>query len=331
MSELNIKWPWEKGNILVVSIISLVVLAGLSVAVLSTSVGEKKLAGNDQEQGSAKQAAEYAVTMGKKDLSEKWAVGMCECQSAPCSCATSAPWVWLKAQFVNTDPVNSSGTWWNNFGTAVAKPNTQLFSAPQYIIIDLGCDAVANTMRFRIVGRGVGTKQESVAFSDVTFSMPFNKQNVSSTQTSSVNALVDGVVKTTFNMAPFTASAAFYNAGAQCQAGSSLAQCEMNCAGQVRVMAWTADGHCAPTYGAWAAVGVPSSIKLTLAGAPHTVTCQIQTPPPPPTPPGGGSEDPGDNGNHKGDGNQGSGNGGGGNNQGSGHGGGDNNQGSGGH
>lgn len=300
MSGLNVKWPWEKGNILVISIISLVVLAGLSVAVLSTSVGEKKLAGNEQELGLAKQAAEYAVTMGKKDLSEKWAVGMCECQKAPCTCPTTAPWVWLTAEFVEADPVDSSGTWWNNFGTAVAKPNAQLFSAPQYIIIDLGCDAVANTTRFRIVGRGVGMKQESVAFSDVTFSMPFNTQNVGSLQTSPVDALVDGAVQTTFNMAKFTASAPFYNAGIKCQAGSSLAQCEMNCAGQVRAMAWTADGHCAPTYGPWAGVAVPSNVTVTLAGAPHTVTCQIQAPPPPPPPPGGEVEQPKEKGKHRG-------------------------------
>lgn len=300
MSGLNVKWPWEKGNILVISIISLVVLAGLSVAVLSTSVGEKKLAGNEQELGLAKQAAEYAVTMGKKDLSEKWAVGMCECQTAPCSCPTTAPWVWMTAEFVEADPVDSSGTWWNNFGTAVAKPNAQLFSAPQYIIIDLGCDAVANTTRFRIVGRGVGTKQESVVFSDVTFSMPFNTQNVSSGQTSPVDALVDGAVQTTFNMAKFTASAPFYNTGVQCQAGSSFAQCEMNCAGQVRAMAWTADGHCAPTYGQWATIGVLSNVIVTLSGAQHTVACQIQAPAPPPPPPGGGVEQPKEKGKHKG-------------------------------
>jgi Tfp pilus assembly protein PilX len=300
MSELN-KWPWEKGNILVISIVSLVVLAGLSVAILSTSVSEKKLAGNEQEQGLANQAAEYAVTMGKKDLLEKWAVGMCECQSSTCSCPTNAPWVWLAAQFVNADPVDSAESWWNNFGTTVAKPNTQLFSAPQYIIIDLGCDAVANMMRFRIVGRGVGTKQESVAFSDVTFSMPFNQQNVSSGQTAPVDALVDGVVQTTFNMAKFTASGSFYKTKAQCQTKSSLAQCEMNCAGQVRVMAWTADGHCAPTYGAWADVGVPSTVKVTLSGAPHTITCQLQASLPPPPPPGGtGTQNPSDNGKHRG-------------------------------
>lgn len=312
MSDLNVKWPWEKGNILVVSIISLVVLAGLSVAVLSTSVGEKKLASNDQEQTLAKQAAEYAVTMGKKDLMEKWAVGMCECQSAPCSCATSAPWVWLGTQFVNADPVDSVASWWNNFGTAVAKPNAKLFSAPQYIIIDLGCDAIANTMRFRIVGRGVGVKQESVAFSDVTFSMPFNKQNVSSAQTSPVSASVDGVLKATFNMSKFTASAAFYKTGTPCQSGSSSAQCEVNCAGQTRVMAWTADGHCAPTYGTWADAGVASNVKVTLGGTIHTITCQMQTPLPP-DPVGTGTEDPEENCHRRGNDNNGSGNNGSGN------------------
>lgn len=300
MSKREMNWPLEKGNILVISIISLVVLAGLSVAVLSTSVGEKKLAANEQEQVLAKEAAEYAVTIAKKDLSEKWAVGMCECQKSPCTCPTTAPWVWLTAEFVNANPVDSSGDWWNNFGTTVAKPNTQLFSAPQYIMIDLGCDAVANTNRFRIVGRGVGVKQESVAFSDVTFSMPFNTQNVSSGFTSPVDASVDGVVQTTFNMAKFTASGSFYQNGVKCQAGSSLAQCEMNCAGQVRVMAWTADGHCAPTYGPWANVGIPSTVNVVNTGAPHTVTCQIQVPTPPPPPPGGGTEAPEEKGKHRG-------------------------------
>jgi Tfp pilus assembly protein PilX len=300
MSEINVKWPWERGNILVISIISLVVLAGLSVAVLSTSVSEKKLAGNEQELGLAKQAAEYAVTMAKKDLSEKWAVGMCQCQKAPCSCPTNAPWVWLTTEFINADPVDSSETWWNNFGTAVTKPNAKLFSAPQYIIIDLGCDAVANTTRFRIVGRGVGTKQESVAFSDVTFSMPFSKQNAGSGQASPVDALVDGVVQTTFNLAKFTVSEPFYKTGTQCQTGSSLAQCEMNCAGQARVMAWTSDGHCVPLYGPWAGVGVSSSVKVSLAAVPYTISCQIQVPPPPPPTPGGGTEHPQDKGKHKG-------------------------------
>lgn len=310
MRDVNIKWPWEKGNILVISVISLVVLAGLSVAILSTSVGEKKVANNEQEQHLAKQAADYAVTVGKKDLLEKWAVGMCECQKSPCSCSTSAPWVWIKSQFVNADPVDSSSSWWNNFGTPVAKPNAQLFSAPQYLIVDLGCDAVANTMQFRIVGRGVGIKQESVAFSDVTFSMPFNKQNVSSTQTASVDALVDGVVKTTFNMSKFTASSPFYNAKTQCQSGSSFAQCEMSCAGQVRVMAWTADGHCAPTYGPWADVGVPSNVQVTLSGKSQKVTCQLRTSLPSAPSPGGGDEDPEQHCNHRGGGNSGSGNGG---------------------
>lgn len=300
MRKENLNWPLEKGNILVISIITLVVLAGLSVAVLSTSVGQKKLAANEQEQNISQQAAEFAVTVAKRALSERWAVGMCECQTSPCSCPTTAPWVWLTAQFVNADPVDSSASWWNNFGTTVAKPNASLFSAPQYIIIDLGCDVVANAYRFRIVGRGVGTKQESVAFSDVTFSMPFNSQNASSGFTIPVDALVDGVLQTTFNMSQFTASGPFYNTGAKCNAGSSYAQCQMNCVGQARVMAWTADGHCAPTYGPWAGIGVPSTVNVTLSGTPHAITCQIEVPPPPPPPPGGGTENPEEKGKHRG-------------------------------
>ncbi|HXH55142.1 MAG TPA: hypothetical protein VNK03_05310 [Gammaproteobacteria bacterium] len=123
---------------------------------------------------------------------------------------------------------------------------------------------------------------------------------MNSGQTSPVDASVDGVVQKTFNMAKFTASGSFYKTKEQCQVGASFAQCEMNCAGQVRVMAWTADGHCAPTYGSWANVAVPSSVKVTLAGAPHTITCQLQAPAPPPPPPGGGTENPEDKGKHKG-------------------------------
>lgn len=293
----------QRGNILVISIISLVALAGLSVAILSTSVSEKSASHNAQESALAKEAAEYAVTVAKKDLSEKWAVGMCECQTAPCTCPTTAPWVWLSSQFVNADPVDSNASWWNNFGTTVAKPNPQLFSAPQYVIIDLGCDAVANTNRFRIVGRGVGVTQQAVAFSDITFSMPFNTQNVGAAGTVAVNASVDAAVTAVFNMAKFTISNSFFRTmtGQQCpKQGSSFAECEMNCAGQVRVMSWTYDNHCISVYGPWTSLGSISQVTVILAGVPHTVSCGIQTPPPPPPPPGGGTENPEDNGKHKG-------------------------------
>lgn len=251
--KINSKNKKGKGSILVVSLVFLFVLAGLSVMVLSTTSSEKRMAHNDEDYLLAKQSAETAVGTAIQSLIDTWNVGIAECTAVGCACPSGSICVWDDSVFDGIDMTQQTASWWNSYATTISKSNPALFGGPQYIIIDLGCDQINCNNIFRIITRGVGGSQQSVAFSDVTYAMPLSNQNITTSQTTNVYGQVNGLIQQNFVMSPSTVSGPFYNSGT-CSSGGTNAYCQLNCVGLVRVVAWTTDNNngCTPYYGPWA-------------------------------------------------------------------------------
>jgi Tfp pilus assembly protein PilX len=271
------KYKQQQGVVILIAMITLFILAGLSIALLSNSVAQKVITHESQDIILAKQSAEYAVEIAKKSVLDTWTIGNTECNTGPtCTCATGLPCVWTASTFSGVDFTQMSASSWNGFGTTVTGANPSVYSEPQYIIVDLGCDNAANCNRYLVVGRGVGGEASTIAFSQEILSVPTNKNNVTSSNTTFVNAFVDNAPTASFNLSPSTISTAFFvnTTSSVCAAGSSsYAHCEMSCSGNVRVMAWTFDNDCAPTYGPWAGGSDTSAVTLTLNGTLHTISC----------------------------------------------------------
>ena len=267
----------ERGIVILISVITLFILAGLSIALLSNSVAQKVITHESQDIILAKQSAEYAVEVAKKAVLDTWSVGNTECDTGPtCTCAAGLPCVWTATTFSGVDFTQMSASSWNGFGTLAIGANPSVSSAPQYIIVDLGCDNTANANRYLVVGRGVGGEDATIAFSQEILSVPTNQNNVISNNTTFVNAFVDSAQTASFNLSPSTMSASFFlnTTSSVCPAGSSsYAHCEMSCSGTVRVMAWTFDNNCAPTSGPWAGGSDTSAVTLILDGTSHTISC----------------------------------------------------------
>jgi len=92
----------EKGTILVLSMIFMIVLAGLSIMVLTVAGSDKKIAHSDQDYLLAKQSADAATASSVQKLVDTWNIGIAECAAAPCICTAGAPCVWDGSVFYGT-------------------------------------------------------------------------------------------------------------------------------------------------------------------------------------------------------------------------------------
>jgi Tfp pilus assembly protein PilX len=279
----------QRGSILVISVIMLAILAGLSVAVLSNSVNEKIISANDQDQGIAQASADSAANEVKQLISDQWVVGTALCTTPPCSCTSPSPCVWASTVFTGmiTDFTQQPATWWNQYASSLTAQNPALASGPQYIIVSLGCDAISSAYNFRIVTRAVGTSKNTVAFSNTLLSMPLSDQNAFS---SAGAVTVRGTVIQTgqptesvsYQMSPSSTTSrqgGFFQTGTYQGCGTirpppsyaSTAECEMNCAGLIRVMAWTLDTGCVSVYGPWDSR--ESTLNLLYHGVNFSISC----------------------------------------------------------
>ncbi len=282
---------FQHGMILIISLMILVVVAGLSITILSTTVSEKNLAHNTQDQIIAKEAAEYAVSMAKQEITTNWGIGMTECTALGCTCPSKSyacgqsrlcyiyyPCVYQNSVFTNIDPTAQNNAWWTTNGETYYLPNQESIAQPSALIIDLGCDAASGNNLFRIIGRGTGITSNSVAFSDTTFPMPLNSQNIGSSTTYSVYGQSEqGNILLTLNMAKSTTQSFVAVAGTSsttCPQGYNYyGECQLNCAGYVRVMAYTYESGCVNTYGAWTNNYDMSRVYLKLNGQSQYFVC----------------------------------------------------------
>jgi len=271
---------YQRGMILLTSVLILLVLAALSVGLLSNSVSEKIIAHKIQDTDLATQSAKEAIESAKAALFSAWGLGNTECGGSPCACPGAGPCVWISSLFSGMDLTQQPASFWNSYGTTIISSNPNVVGSPNYMIIDLGCDAIATNNRYRIVAKGVGGAGETAAYLEEMVSVPISPNNVNASTLTAVTAAVDTVpVVGTFTLSPLTVSASFFvnTIASVCPSGiSSFAECQMNCSGQVRVMAWTFDNNCAVTYGPWATqLTDVSSVTLNLGGTPHTISCQL--------------------------------------------------------
>lgn len=268
----------QRGLVLLTSVLIFFVLAAISITLLSSGITEKMIAHNLQDTDLAAQSAKEAVESAKSALLSTWGLGNPECTSVPCTCVTGQPCVWSSATFSGLDITQQSPSFWSDYGTPIVSSNPNVSGSASYIIMDLGCDAIATYNQYRIVAMGVGGVATTTAYLDEIFSVPISANNVQASTVTAVTGIVDAVAVGTFNVSPSTVSSAFFvnTIASTCSSGiSSAARCEMNCSGQVRVMAWTVDNNCAPTYGPWATqVTDLSTVNLNLGGTPHTISCQ---------------------------------------------------------
>ena len=291
------------GSILVVSTLILSMLAGLSIATMQNVVTEYQLSTHDQDKTLALQSAQYALAEAKRLLLTQWAPGAPTCAAvAGCVNANGVPVstngvaVWSYATFAsspnNTDFALRPGSYFTSNAQATPnKPNSKVAIAPRFFVIDLGCDPYSKVNIYRIIAMGFGASTKSTAYAESQLTMPLSGQNAY--RNAPTTAIVGVAVPVTaatqptkqnYNLAFSTNSKILFFNGATGVAGSctnpgqnngSGATCEMNCAGEVRVKAYSRyhTNSCTWVYGDWVSAGNQSVLTLQdSANTPATFT-----------------------------------------------------------
>ncbi len=291
-----------QGSILVVSTLILSMLAGLSIATMQNVVTEYQLSTHDQDKTLALQSAQYALAEAKRLLLTQWAPGAPTCAAvAGCVNASGVPVstngvaVWSYATFAsspnNTDFALRPGSYFTSNAQATPnKPNSKVAIAPRFFVIDLGCDPYSKVNIYRIIAMGFGASTKSTAYAESQLTIPLSGQNAytnaPTTPVYGVGLTASAVSQQNYNLASSTNSKNlfFKNAGpATCSApGQSQgtgATCEMNCAGEVRVKAYSSfrnNNTCPWVYGDWVSSG-QSTLVLPSDGGNGNVTLSCST------------------------------------------------------
>lgn len=278
----------QHGSILVVSTIMLAVLAGLSISTLQNVVLQYKLSSQTQDQAIARAAAQYALAEGKRLLLTNWATGSQTCSAVQSCTAVNGVSVWSSSAFSGSSDLSQQpATFFNAAQATSASPMPNLTN-PRFFVIDLGCDAVSNAERYRIVAKGFGFLPNTVAYAESTLTVPLTGQNAYAATTYTVTGLQNGTSVWTKNMSYSTSTKSLFfttsnnSCGTQPVGGqsglSTGATCEMNCAGQVRVKGYsfyTSGANCPWIYGDWMGGGQTSQISLkNSSGTAVTLGCR---------------------------------------------------------
>jgi len=159
----------ERGTVLVLALILLVVLAALATGAMTTSVLEQRMSANAEDRNTAFQAAETALRSGEGYLQGFIGVpppptGTANCSPAPCVASMYASWPWGTAG--QTLKVTTSTSSFSN--TA---------SPPEAVIEDMGDHQTDDSFQvqeytttppsysrfYRVTARGEGRTSEAQA------------------------------------------------------------------------------------------------------------------------------------------------------------------------
>lgn len=188
----------QRGAILIVALMFLVLLTIVGVSTISGTTLEEKMAGNMREQATAFQAAESALRdaeidleigiggTGNRDAALNLPSGYATVFATPCSGAfTNGVCLqpMLPTGTYQTDIVTASGWDWTSATKTVqygaytgATPLTGLFRQPRYVIefLEEKTDSSlgANTRYFRISARGWGVDQNTTVTLQTVYKMP---------------------------------------------------------------------------------------------------------------------------------------------------------------
>lgn len=281
------------GSILVVSTLILSILAGLSIATMQNVVTEYQLSTHDQDKTLALQSAQYALAEAKRLVLTQWAPGAPTCATiAGCVNGSGVPVstngvaVWSYAAFAGSSDfaLQPSSYFTSNAQATPAVPNSKVAQAPRFFVIDLGCDPYSKVNIYRLIAMGFGASAKTMAYAESQLTMPLSGQNsyrnAATTAVYGVGVMASGVPSQyNYNLAASTNSKMlFFNGVAgSCsnpgQSNGSGATCERNCAGEVRVKAYSRyhTNSCTWVYGDWVSGVSQSTLTLSSDGSGGTV------------------------------------------------------------
>ncbi|QSA99167.1 pilus assembly protein PilX [Methylococcus sp. EFPC2] len=168
----------QKGAVLVVSLIMLLLMTLLGVTALQTITLEEKMAGNMRDRSLAFQAAESALRAGEIFLSQatlpvfNCANGLYKANASGTNCATATPDLWASVDWTSSNVTTYSGTLSgvaNNPAYIVEEFSAASASASGGSL-EAGTvytSGVPNT--YRITARGTGGTASSVVILQSTF------------------------------------------------------------------------------------------------------------------------------------------------------------------
>ena len=282
------------GSILVVSTLILSILAGLSIATMQNVVTEYQLSTHDQDKTLALQSAQYALAEAKRLVLTQWAPGASPCATiGGCVNASGVPVstngvaVWSYAAFAgSSDFAQQAGSYFISNAQATANvPNGKVAQAPRFFVIDLGCDPYSKVNIYRLIAMGFGASVQTTAYAESQLTMPLSGQNsyrnAPTTAVYGVGVAASGMpTQYNYNLAASTNSKnLFFNSVAgSCsnpgQSNGSGATCERNCAGEVRVKAYSRyhSNSCTWVYGDWVSGTNQSTLTLNSDGSGGTTS-----------------------------------------------------------
>jgi type II secretory pathway pseudopilin PulG len=258
----------NRGFALVISMILLVIAAGLGITILGSIAIESKMQRNSQDILVAQRAANFATSQAQKYLLNSWCYTSALCTSGPCAT------VWNNTVFSNFDPAAQN---WSNGTSAGVFPGS--VGNPLYIIVYLGYDQGNNVQKYMIMSQGKGTQSTTLAFDSIMVTVPTLNcgSNNGSTFSIRVRPSINGTQQGNRHLPPVskTPDPGFYTStvGVVCpnKTYTAMAWCESDGLRNARVAGWSSqDTSCLTAYGAWVANGGTSSI--TLQG--NTLSCR---------------------------------------------------------
>lgn len=166
----------QKGTILVVGMLLLVILTIVGIAALNSTMISEKLTQNLRDTTAAFGAAESALGAGELWLQNQTSVptAVTTCNTPPCA-------VWAFGQLGNVYQQGSS--WWSSQGTTYPGTINTVAAQPQYVIeqysfipAELSPDALSagrGYYYYRITAQGVGITTNSVAYVQSIYAIEF--------------------------------------------------------------------------------------------------------------------------------------------------------------
>jgi type IV pilus assembly protein PilX len=168
----------QRGAILVVSLILLLIMTILALTVSQTSRMQERMAGNARDSDLSFQAAEAGLRSAEKFLWDQTA--------QPIACGTPPCTVYQKDALSTTNLTVQDNAWWianaKEYGVAGTPEVTGVKSDPRYVIEELGFTPFSLTVGkgvpggrtfYRNTARGVGGTAAAQTVVETTFTRPY--------------------------------------------------------------------------------------------------------------------------------------------------------------
>lgn len=170
----------QRGAVLIISILLLLIMTLIGVTAMSTTSLEEKMAGNMRDKNIALQAAEAGLEDG-----EAWVAVLGSEPAETTTCGTAPCDVW--ALNALPDLSSQSHSWWlsnaREYGTSGTNDIPEVATDPRYIIeaqsfvpdnLDSGQNPPTGKSIYRVTARGTGGSNDAQVILQTTFVKRFN-------------------------------------------------------------------------------------------------------------------------------------------------------------